>query len=72
MSCLLNKSHWIVALAALCVPSLAEAQQRRFVLQPAAFKHYVDRFNREDEELYVQHIPNAQAWPFLQANIPLF
>ena len=42
------------------------------VLQSEAFQHYIDRFNRDDEELYVQHIPNARAWQFLQANIPLF
>ncbi len=44
----------------------------KWVLKPEAFEHYIDRFNSEDEELYVQHIPNAQAWQFLQTNIPLF
>ncbi len=42
------------------------------VLRPEVFKHYLDRFNSDDEELYAQHIPNAQAWQFLQTNIPLF
>jgi hypothetical protein len=32
----------------------------------------VECFNATDEELYVQHIPNSQAWEFLEANIPLF
>jgi hypothetical protein len=44
---------------------------RPAVLQPASFKHYVDAFNRDDRELYVQHIPNADAWDFLSSNIPL-
>jgi len=41
------------------------------VLQAEAFRHYVDQFNRDDEELYA-NIPNAAAWEFLKANIPLF
>jgi hypothetical protein len=43
------------------------------VLHADDFKHYVDAFNRDDEELYkeMEAIPNAQAWDFLKANIPL-
>jgi hypothetical protein len=41
------------------------------VLKPDAFKHYVDGFNRNDREIYVQHVPNAGAWVFLKDNIPL-
>lgn len=33
---------------------------------------YVDRFNRDDEELYRQQIANEQAYAFLEQNIPLF
>lgn len=36
------------------------------------FKGYVERFNRDDEELYPQAIPNAAAWSFLEANVPRF
>ena len=43
-----------------------------FVLKPEAFKHYIDQFNADDEELYAQYIPNAKAWDFLRDNIPLF
>jgi len=42
-----------------------------FVLKPDAFKAYVDRFNRDDVELYT-NIPNAQAWSFLVENVPRF
>jgi hypothetical protein len=45
---------------------------RPAVLATDSFKHYVDQFNREDEELYVNSIPNVRAWDFLKANIPLF
>jgi len=41
------------------------------VLQPGAFRHYVDAFNRNDRELYAQYVPNAASWVFLRNNIPL-
>ena len=44
---------------------------RPLVLKAEAFRHHVDSFNQHDNELYVQHIPNAAAWEFLRANIPL-
>ena len=49
----------------------ASAAAGAAVLQVEAFRHYVDQFNRDDEELYA-NIPNADAWEFLKANIPLF
>jgi len=42
------------------------------VLNSDSFKHYVNTFIENDEELYIQHIPNEKAWEFLKANIPLF
>jgi hypothetical protein len=51
------------------LPWLAVAQP---VLQPEAFRHYVEAFNAQDEELYPQYLRNAGAWPFLARNIPLF
>jgi len=42
------------------------------VLQAESFRHHVERFNNEDEELYANAFPNAKAWEFLKANIPLF
>ena len=41
------------------------------VLKADLFKHYIDAFNENDEELYVQHISNEKAWEFLKTNIPL-
>jgi len=41
------------------------------ILRADDFKHYVDSFNRTDQELYPQHVPNTQAWAFLRDNIPL-
>jgi hypothetical protein len=42
------------------------------VLNADSFKHYIERFNADDDELYRQSIPNADAWGFLSANMPLF
>lgn len=41
------------------------------VLKADRFRHYIERFNRNDNELYRQHVPNAGAWDFLQGNVPL-
>jgi hypothetical protein len=45
---------------------------RPAVLDPEAFARYATAFNRQDQELYPQHIPNTEAWPWLRRNIPLF
>ncbi len=59
--------------ACLSRPRVANADAARpLVLQAESFRHHVDRFNNEDEELYVNAFPNADAWEFLKANIPLF
>lgn len=59
-------------------PTLIHAQSSNlttpaasFVLKPDSFKHYIDKFNQDDNELYPQYIPNAKAWNFLKENIPL-
>ncbi len=46
--------------------------QKSFVLKADNFKHYADYFNRMEDENIVQAIPNAQAWDWMNANIPLF
>lgn len=52
----------------ICSP---QANGENFVLKSDLFKHYVDEFNENDEELYA-NIPNAKAWDFLKDNIPFF
>jgi alpha-glucosidase len=53
------------------------------VIEPAAplgllldkerYRHYIDRFNADDNELYrLGEFPNERAWEFLAANIPFF
>lgn len=36
------------------------------------FSSYIKEFNENDEELYIQHIPNSDAEEFLKENIPYF
>ncbi|MFA5818443.1 MAG: hypothetical protein WC854_04115 [Bacteroidales bacterium] len=42
------------------------------VLKWEGFSSYINEFNRNDEELYVQYFPNSQAEKFLKGNIPYF
>ena len=42
------------------------------VLRADDFKHYVDYFNRMEDENIIQAIPNADSWEWMKANIPLF
>jgi hypothetical protein len=46
--------------------------QENVVLKPSHFKHYIEKFNENDNELYKQYIPNDSAWKFLEKNIPFF
>jgi len=42
------------------------------ILDINQYKHYIDEFNKDDEELYKQLIPNKNSWDFLKENIPIF
>jgi hypothetical protein len=43
-----------------------------FILKAESFRHYVESFNADDDELYPAYIPDGAAWNFLKNNIPLF
>lgn len=49
-------------------PSASEAGD---ILDYQEYAHYIRQFNEQDEELYIQYIPNEKADSFLQENIPL-
>jgi hypothetical protein len=61
----------------LLLPSLGTAQEASvpndagLVLKPEPFRYYVETFNRNDNELYAQFVPNSKAWEFLSENVPL-
>ena len=42
------------------------------ILNPDDFKHYIDYFNRMEDENIAQAIPNEQTWEWMRNNIPLF
>lgn len=50
----------------------AHAQEKKSVLSAASFKHYVDYFNKMEDENIKQAIPNDSAWQWMKQNIPLF
>ena len=60
------------AVLMLCLQAHGAAdQQPNHVLNAGSFRHYIDTFNQNDEELYTQVYSNSNAWEFLKANIPL-
>ncbi|HEY3840806.1 MAG TPA: trehalase family glycosidase, partial [Bryobacteraceae bacterium] len=52
--------------------SLALAAAPKPLLQRESFRHYVDQFNRDDQEDVAGLIHNAGAWDWMCSNIPLF
>ena len=65
----------IIATLALLQVTVVCAQKKKhkgFVLQPASFRHYVDYFNKMEDENIRQAIPNDSAWWWMERNIPLF
>ncbi|MFZ9046952.1 MAG: MGH1-like glycoside hydrolase domain-containing protein, partial [Cyclobacteriaceae bacterium] len=48
-----------------------QEQSNSEILSEEDFRHYIEDFNHNDEELYTQYIPNHQALDFLSENIPL-
>ncbi len=67
------KRFAILTLFAFTAPvCIAQTKEKPFVLKATGFKHYVDYFNKMENENIVQAIPNAQSWNWMQQNIPLF
>ena len=57
----------LVLLTLVCCTEIHNIQ----VLDNSNFSQYIERFNLEDEELYIQHVSNDSALAFLSENIPL-
>ncbi len=49
-----------------------KARQPTRVLAVDAFQHYVEHFNKMEEENVVNLIPNARAWEWMKENVPAF
>lgn len=50
----------------------SEKKQIKSVLNAEWFRHYVDYFNRMEDENIAQSIPNEKSWEWMKENIPLF
>jgi hypothetical protein len=63
-----------IALILIWIATIGSAQGLfgKNVLRPSSFKHYVDYFNKMEDENIKQAIPNDSAWTWMQKNIPLF
>jgi len=62
---------FICALTLLITTVCSQARTRQ-VLDPEDFRHYVEYFNRMEDENIVQAIPNDKSWEWMEENIPFF
>jgi hypothetical protein len=68
----LTQKIFVLGLILLFFSTIACTGQSKSILKADDFRHYVDYFNRMEDENIAQAIPNAQAWEWMKANIPLF
>lgn len=64
----INMKKLVFLLCTLLIYQFIIAQHR--ILKPLSYKHYIDEFNKDDNELYKEYIPNKESWKFLSENIP--
>ncbi len=66
----MKKSIFILIVAFILLLAFY-ASQKKEIINSSKLKSYVEIFNKSDNELYAQHIPNENAFEFLNQNIPL-
>jgi hypothetical protein len=54
------------------VATLGSLRAAPAVLKPGAFEHHIQFFNTMENENVANLVPNAEAWAWLQAQVPLF
>ena len=54
------------------VGTTAQSKPASFILKADKYKHYIDYFNKMEDENIVQAIPNSASWSWMKTNIPLF
>lgn len=62
----------VITITMIMHQSRGEDMNAGFVLKSDSFQHYIEEFNKTDQELYAQVYPNSRAWEFLSTNIPFF
>jgi len=53
-------------------PDIDESEKKLTILNPDDFRHYIEQFNADDNDLTRQAITNERSWDFLRVNIPFF
>ena len=68
------KNYLTIFCFVFCIGNLSAQKNvsKPFLLKQSSFKHYVDYFNKMEDENIKQAIPNDSAWNWMQKNIPLF
>jgi len=66
------KAKYFLAICFSWMALTVAAQTKPLVLKSSSFKHYVDAFNKMEDENIKQAIPNDSAFTWMQSNIPLF
>ena len=69
---MLKKQLLAVCLLFLAIIAVGQSKRSAAILKAEDYKHYVDYFNKMEDENIVQAIPNAEAWQWMKTNIPLF
>lgn len=62
----------LLLLSSLSYAAKKPAKTPPDLLKKTDYKHFVDYFNRMEDENIVQAVPNDSAWTWMQANIPFF
>ena len=62
----------VLPLLLATVGEASATKSAHFVLKTESYRPLVEAFNTNDHELCRGYYPNAAAWDFLEANIPLF
>ncbi len=68
----MKKVFYILLLFYSSIIFIAESKKGPLILKFSDFKHYIDYFNRMEDENIVQAIPNNKVYEWMMQNIPLF
>jgi hypothetical protein len=62
----------ILLFSAICASGFSQKQPGAAVLNSENYRHFVDYFNRMEDENIADAVPNTQAWDWMKDNVPLF
>jgi len=66
------KCIYIIIILILSTFTVSAKGKSKPVLNPKSYKHYIDSFNKNDNELFKGAFSNEESWKFLSENIPFF